>query len=40
MHLDVSVACAGGPSEAKISSERCLKEGEGESKREAKEGTK
>ena len=28
MHLDVSVACAEGLSEAKISSEGCLKEGE------------
>lgn len=27
MHLDVSLTCAEGPSEAKILGERCLKEG-------------
>lgn len=27
MHLDVTLACAEGPSEAKISGERCLKDG-------------
>lgn len=27
MHLDVSLACADGPSRAKISGEGCLKEG-------------